>query len=812
MKQRIYFMRDWQFCSRFREDMVSRRLSEEESTRVALPHTCRETPFHYFDEQMYQMVCCYQKVVTPEEEWKGRRLLLTFDAVGHEADVYFNGKHLLKHQNGYTAFTVDLTDEIVFDRDNLLTLRVDTRESLNQPPFGFVIDYMTYGGIYRDVYLDIKDPVFMEDVFLQPSLGEAVATRRMKKEEIAACTVGGILSTQLTLSEEAKKAAKEGRLGIRQYMEQQLITESAQVTSSIRTLIPKVRLWDVESPALYTVVTQLVLDHEVVDEHRAKIGFRSAQFLKDGFYLNGRKLKIRGLNRHQSYAYVGYAMPESMQRLDAKILKEELAVNAVRTSHYPQSHYFIEECDRLGLLVFTEIPGWQHIGDADWKDIAVENVREMVMQYRNHPSIILWGVRINESPDDDEFYQRTNAAAHELDSTRPTGGVRCIKNSRLFEDVYTYNDFVHSGDNEGCEPKSKVTSDMEKAYLISEYNGHMYPTKAFDWEEHRRDHMLRHANVLDAVAAQEDIAGSFAWCMFDYNTHRDFGSGDRICYHGILDMFRNPKPAAAVYASQGDGQPVLELSSSMDIGEHPASNRGEIYLVSNADSVRMYKNDVFVKEYHAADSSYHNLAHGPILLDDFVGNDMAREEGYGKRQEKLVRFCLNEVAINGMKVTPQLIWAALQLMIFYHMKPEEAIVLYNRYVGDWGGASKKYRFDAIKDGRVVKSITKAPMTKCSLSARVDHNLLTETITYDVAEIRICAVDEYGNLLHYFQEPVEVMTEGPIQVIGPALVPLRGGMTGVYIKTMGMNGDARVTLKCVGMEPVIINLEVSCAEQ
>lgn len=138
---------------------------------------------------------------------------------------------------------------------------------------------------------------------------------------------------------------------------------------------------------------------------------------------------------------------------------------------------------------------------------------------------------------------------------------------------------MHDGKAKGCEPKKNVTSDMEKPYLISEYNGHMYPTKTFDWEEHRAEHALRHANVLDAVAAEEDIAGCFGWCMFDYNTHKDFGSGDRICYHGVMDMFRNPKLAAAVYACQQEKEPVLELSSSMDIGEHPGCNRGETYIL-----------------------------------------------------------------------------------------------------------------------------------------------------------------------------------------------------------------------------------------
>ena len=138
---------------------------------------------------------------------------------------------------------------------------------------------------------------------------------------------------------------------------------------------------------------------------------------------------------------MGYAAPEALQREDARILKEELCCTAVRTSHYPQSQHFIDACDELGLLVFTELPGWQHIGDAAWKRRSVENVREMVTQYRNHPSVVLWGVRINESLDDDDFYRETNALAHSLDPSRQTSGVRYLEKSHLLEDVYAYNDF-----------------------------------------------------------------------------------------------------------------------------------------------------------------------------------------------------------------------------------------------------------------------------------------------------------------------------------------------------------------------------------
>jgi beta-galactosidase len=179
---------------------------------------------------------------------------------------------------------------------------------------------------------------------------------------------------------------------------------------------------------------------------------------------------MRGLDRHQAYPYIGYAAPESLQREDARILKEELCLNAVRTSHYPQSQYFIDACDELGLLVFTEIPGWQHIGDDAWQKQAVDNVREMVIKYRNHPSIVLWGVRINESRDNDALYEKTNALAHLLDPSRQTSGVRYLVKSHLIEDVYAYNDFKPFDFDDPIRKKDKITTDPEKGYLISEHS------------------------------------------------------------------------------------------------------------------------------------------------------------------------------------------------------------------------------------------------------------------------------------------------------------------------------------------------------
>lgn len=794
MTHRLYLNDDWLFTEQFENSLMAPEYPENTLQPVRLPHTCKETPFHYFDESLYQMVSGYRRHLLIPKDWQGKRILLTFEGAAHDSTVFCNGKKVGEHHCGYTAFTVDLTDNILYGQDNLLCVRLDSRENLNVPPFGYVIDYMTYDGIYRDVRLEVKENVSLSDIFVHTAI------------DFKSSPVTAQITSEITLTESAEnmtirqyympKSTAAAQESWRLLCEQTVSTDvSCDKEFSLTATITAPLLWDTEEANLYILKTQLYQDNTILDETETTFGIREAVFKKDGFYLNGRKLRICGLNRHQSFPYVGYAMPKSMQRLDADLLKKELGLNAVRTSHYPQSHYFLERCDELGLLVFTEFPGWQHIGDDSWKAQAVANAEDMIRQYRNHPSIILWGIRINESPDDDAFYEKTNAVAHKLDPSRPTGGVRAMKKSHLLEDVYTYNDFLHDGEMPGCDPKKKVTSDMEKPYLISEYNGHMYPTKAFDNEERRSEHAIRHANVLDAVAGQSDIAGSFGWCMFDYNTHKDFGSGDRICYHGVMDMFRNPKLASNIYACEQEQTPVLEITSSMDIGEHPGCNRGNIYILSNADSVKMYKNDRFIKEYLPGMSPYKHLKHGPILIDDFIGDSLAQNERFRPKHAKEITDAMNLVARGSLNHIPKRLYlTALKLLLIYHIGFAEVTRLYTKYIGDWGGTATIYRFDAIKDGKVVKSVTKEPVREIRLEAEADHTILTEQHTYDVALVRIRAVDDHGNVLPFYQEPVRLITEGDISIIGPDTIALQGGMGGTYVKSTGRSGRGALLLQ------------------
>ncbi len=793
LRIRLPLNEDWYFQPSFDPNMCQADYAHPSLLSVRLPHTVVETPQSYFSEDIYQMVSGYRRVLDVPIDWQGKCLHLIFEGAAHHAIVYINGKIIQEHLGGYTAFTVDVSEHVNYGASNIITIQLDSRESLNIPPFGHVIDYMTYGGLYREVFLEVLNPLHIEDVFvttenvLHPikSLNIHTTLNRLTSHNIA---------LRYTVFDEAKSLAVFHQEGL-------MLLSTFQIT--------EIELWSLDNPMLYWLETALLVDGTVVDTNRTRFGFREAVFKQDGFYLNGEKIKIRGLNRHQSYPYVGYAMPKGPQVHDADVLKNELNVNTVRTAHYPQSQYFVDRCDEIGLLVFTELPGWQHIGDAAWKEVAVCYVTEMVTQYRNHPSIILWGVRINESQDDDAFYTRTNAVAHTLDPSRQTGGVRYIKKSNLLEDVYTYNDFLHQGNNAGIDGKKSVTSDMAKGYLVTEFNGHMYPTKSFDTAAVRAGHAMRHAKVLNDIYGEADVAGGIGWCMFDYNTHKDFGSGDRICYHGVMDMFRNPKLAAAAYSSQKSGLSVLEVGSDMGIGDYPSSSIGPVAVFSNADQLNLYKNGTFIKTYEPDCQTYPHLPHPPFRVDDFIGETMANEEGYSAKKAETIKSVLLAGAKYGQSGLPlSYKLKVLKLMVLDGFKVKDAMALYGKYIGNWGEKVTTYTFEAMKEGKAVKSVIKAPVEHVQLQVLTDMNTLEEKSTYEVASIRIRAVDQNGNVLTYFQEPISLSVTGDIALIGPDVISLKGGMGGTYVKSLGKEGVGHLIVKSQG-EPhdVILSFEV-----
>jgi beta-galactosidase len=593
---------NWRYSAQFREDAHAKDFDDSAFERVVIPHTNIRLPRHGFDEKKYQFVSVYRRHFKLPAEARGQRVFVDFEGVMTASTVWINGTRLGEYKGGYTPFSFELTPpHLDLDGENVLAVDVDSSERADIPPFGYEIDYLTFGGIYREVSLRVVPQTYIENIFARP---KQVLSGNPSLE--VDCFLDQSKPAQGPLNISVELLDGEQVLGKAAKTIAHLTPSSEPVAYTISMEeLKNIKLWDLEHRNLYSVRVRLQRRNQVIDEDTRRVGFREAQFTDHGFELNGKVIKLRGLDRHQTFPYVGQAMPGRVQRRDAQILRNQLKCNIVRTSHYPQSRHFLDACDELGLLVLEEIPGWQHIGDETWKQLSIDNVRRMVRRDWNHPAIILWGVRINESKDDHDFYTRTNALAHQLDPTRPTGGIRYFQQSEFLEDVFTMNDFGFP-----LKPPN------HPRYLNTEFVGHTYPTKTIDQVERLTEHTLRHARIHDQLASNSQYAGGIGWCAFDYNTHGNFGSGDRICYHGVTDIYREPKPAAGFYKSQCDPSEEIVLEPAFHWARGDASvGFSKAVVCSNCEHLKFYIDDKLVAEVEPDRQQFAHLRYAPFVME-----------------------------------------------------------------------------------------------------------------------------------------------------------------------------------------------------
>jgi beta-galactosidase len=589
--------RRWRYSPKATPAAHERAFDDSAFERVTVPHTNIQLPWHSFDDKSYEFVSIYRRPFRLPASTRGRRVFVDFEGVMTASTVWINGTRLGEYKGGYTPFSFELTQHVDWAAENLLAVEVDSTERADIPPFGNEIDYLTFGGIYREVSLRVVAPTYLENIFAQPkdvlsgkpTLDVQYFLERDRQAQESGLTLEAALYDGERLLAKATKDVADGE----------------EVGVIHLDNLGTIELWDLKTPKLYRAEVRLLRGSHLLDNDSRRIGFREAKFTPQGFSLNGSVVKLRGLDHHQTFPWVGQAMPGRVQRRDAMILRKELKCNIVRTSHYPQSRHFLDACDEIGLLVLEEIPGWQHIGDQAWQDIAVDNVGRMIRRDWNHPAIILWGVRINESPDNHDFYTRTNALAHQLDSTRQTGGIRNFPGSELLEDVFTVNDFGFP-----------LRAPNHPLYLNTEFVGHTYPTKTIDNIERLREHTLRHARIHDQLASDPQYAGGIGWCAFDYNTHDNFGSGDRICYHGVTDIWRQPKPAAGFYRSQcdPDEEIVLEPAFHWARGDENVGFTRAL-VCSNCDHLKFFVNGRLVAEVDPDRTEFKHLKYAPFSAD-----------------------------------------------------------------------------------------------------------------------------------------------------------------------------------------------------
>ena len=714
---------------------------------VDIPHNSGTSKFNYYTGEDESKIVQYIKLFVIPDEMEGKRVILHFDGVMSCAAVFVNEKAAFAHKGGFTGFSQDITD-LLTDSENKLTVIVDSTERADTPPYGAPIDFLSYGGIYRDVWIEGVPQLYIKDTFIMPML-----TEKGWKLDISG-EIGGEGERKLTF------ALYDGtqRLGICQYRAEQPNYHVSWTVSA--EVIP----WTPENPKLYTLKVSLSSG----DELDYTIGFRQVRVDPQGFYLNGKKTKLIGINRMQNYAYEGFAMPASAQRADADLIKS-LGFNAVRCARYPQSKYFVERCNEIGLMIIWDMPGYKYAKGGDFP----------------------------------QFTRKVCEVIRMLDHSRPLYGVRAFKGGESLEEVYAYNDYEKHSLNDSFVYDAAEISPGNSPVMITEHTGQLYPARSFSSEKELLEQALSHARMIDAAYGSKGVIGTFGWCLCDYNTHASFGGNDGVCSYGICDLNRIPKLAAAVYSSQSNSRTVLEISSAMMAGEHRLGMLGNVYAFTNCDSVRLYKNNELVSEFFPDKKRFPHMPHPPILIDDLIGGKM---EGFDQKKAQDIRRAISEFNDESVQQPAKEGIKSLFSSKSPKISEEEVVRLYREYAVT-RSVRTEFRFEGIINGQVAATVIKAPVVKTKFKVNVSSSTLIHGETYDAARIEIVAVDSNDNRISYFNDCLSVTCDGALEVIGSDVIPLVGGGAAFYLRTKGGRKQANVKITTQSMGEFEIPLSV-----
>lgn len=568
MNKKISLNSDWKF-----------KKGNHDFETVSIPHTPQIEKLDVF--RPFQGQCVYEKEFFAEKQWENNRVAVCFQGVMQNAVVFINGKEIARHFGGYLPFTVDLQGYLSFGEKNIIKLLVDNTDDKNTPPGKPTagLDFLYYGGIYRNVDLIITPKIFLTDA-VQANLvngGGLVISTELKDGR-------AVVNVKATVKSIAKEK-KDFSISL-EIMKDEMLVTKFETTKSIKNETISISaqleadnpcLWSVDTPDLYQMVCKINCGDEF-SEYSENFGIRTVELSENALYVNGRKTNLFGTNRHQQYPYIGLAASDNAQRREARLLKS-LGINTVRLSHYPQSEAFLDECDKIGLMLIEAVPGWQFCKKGMFRTRLEQNVRDMVRRDRNHPSIIAFEVSPNETPKyqrgaSDKFFSQLNTAAKEEMPNCLTAGDTSGRHDAEkvnFDIPYTGSD---------AKGKKRVPFGGKKPTLTREYGDWGFGGNVSTSRANREDGEL--AQRIQAWNFQwthnenylkNNIIGDLVWEGIDHN--RGYFPKAPISTSGLFDIFRLPKFSAHFFESQQDKKAVL----------FPA-----IYSVRGKEKIPVYSN------------------------------------------------------------------------------------------------------------------------------------------------------------------------------------------------------------------------------
>ncbi len=580
---------------------------------TSLPDGIEKLPMEASGCVNYQGEVWYRKHFTPETSWKGQRLVLYFEAIMGKSKVWVNGRLLKEHLGGFLPVILDVTNALKYGEDNVITVMADNSDDPSYPPGKAqdVLDFTYAGGIYRDCWLIKTNKVFITDANEENQIaggGVFVSYGRVAENlsEVNIKTMlRNITGSRFKGTLEYAIQDLSGKKIWSKSLTANISNQNSTVLST-KALLQDVHLWTPDTPYLYRLYIYVKNDHQqIVDGYYIRLGIRSIEFKgKDGFWLNGKPYPVPliGANRHQDFAIIGNALPNSLHWRDAKKLRDA-GLRVIRNAHYPQDQAFMDACDELGLFVIENTPGWQFWNPApSFANYVYNDIRNIVRRDRNRPSVWLWEPILNETWYPDNFAKKVRGIVHE-EYPYPYCYTACdasAKGSEYYDVQFTH---PQTGDpNYGLkvlDPK-KTYFTREWGDNVDDWNSHNSPSRASrSWGEYpmlvqaqgygKPDYQYTCYDALYNTTRQH--VGGCLWHSFDHQR----GYHPDPFYGGIMDNFRQPKYSYYMFMAQrpnkknpsllADSGPMIYIANAMT----PFSP-ADVTIYSNCDSVTLTYN------------------------------------------------------------------------------------------------------------------------------------------------------------------------------------------------------------------------------
>ncbi|MEK4604843.1 discoidin domain-containing protein [Bacillus sp. FSL L8-0099] len=611
---------------------------------VTIPHTMRLEKKHANGASaVYQGIGWYRKYFTIDESHRGKTINIDFEGVMIDSDVYLNGEKIYTHNGGYIGYSVDITSKVKYGQTNVLAVKVSSFDNPDTPPGKPLanLDFHYYGGIYRDVTMRITDKLHISDALQANKTASGGVFVTYPEVSSSKATVN-VKTHVVNESDDAaqtkvisKLVDKNGNIVAQGETDTTNIAAGGDNQFNQNLTVVNPNLWSVDSPYLYSLVSEVYNASNLVDSTTTKVGIRTIEYKSDGLYLNGKKIYLRGANRHQAFQNVGDAASNSMQYRDALQIKEN-GFNAVRATHYPNDPAFLDAADELGLLVIECQPGWQNFTQSTkFYDLTLRDAREMIRRDRNRPSVILWETSLNETAPPASWAQEVTQAAH---AEYPGNQLYTAADHGLNGSYYDVN-YKVVDTNWSTDPASWTDFSPNKPFLTREWGDFEEPSKALrkEGEAVMNTQVMTRQRYLNGngysdwggLDANKRIGGYFLWSWNDYTR----GSTTKTLGSGTVDIDRYEKYGYYWLQSMQSAKDPLYGPMVFIASDYSPTSSLSVNVFSNCDSVKLYQNNVLVKEITRAEASKSvpnivGKGGSPIFtfnLDRFVAGELKAE-------------------------------------------------------------------------------------------------------------------------------------------------------------------------------------------